>query len=196
MNDAADLQPRDLRIFKEHFLSLEQDFINTIPFVEVHPKNFDAFSTQYLKLILAVGAEIDVVTRLLAQRCNPNKQFRGMKGRSEAIYSKYDLFHFAAVKPQDKLLAIGLEGAGLAPWGVWFPGEININGQVQKNISKEPDWWTAYNELKHHRHLNFEKANQKTAMDSMAALFIAIKYLYIDVGSSPHRFEGTFFKLA
>ena len=49
----------------DYFLSIEEDFIRTIPFVEPREGNFDTYSTQYAKILLAAASETDTVLKRL-----------------------------------------------------------------------------------------------------------------------------------
>ncbi len=48
------------------------------------------------------------------------------------------------------------------------------------NTEENPDWWAAYNKVKHHRNSFFAEANQKNTLNSVGALLICnIYYLSI-----------------
>jgi hypothetical protein len=41
-----------------------------------------------------------------------------------------------------------------------------------------PDWWRAYNEVKHHRHERYNSANLKNALNAVADLFLIALFHY------------------
>jgi hypothetical protein len=58
-------------------------------------------------------------------------------------------------------------GLELKPWRAW----------AIKN-GKPPQWWTAYNKIKHHRNTEYMQGNLKNAIYSVCGLFIMVLYLY------------------
>jgi hypothetical protein len=50
--NAVDLQPW------RYFISIEADFVETLNFVDLDPKNGSAFSNEYAKLLLLIGSEV------------------------------------------------------------------------------------------------------------------------------------------
>jgi len=41
-----------------------------------------------------------------------------------------------------------------------------------------PYWWTAYNNIKHHRDSEYHRASLKNALNAVAGLFVVVLYLY------------------
>ena len=56
-------------------------------------------------------------------------------------------------------------GLELCPWSNW-----------QNN--KKPDWWDAYNNVKHDRHKKYSDANLKNVLNSVAGLLVLVLHLY------------------
>jgi hypothetical protein len=57
-------------------------------------------------------------------------------------------------------------GMKLKPWSNW-----NV-------VNGVPDWWTAYNKIKHHRDSEYHRANLRNALNSVAGLFVVTLYVY------------------
>ena len=158
----------DTKNFKQNYISyyllLEKDFENTIPYLTVAEDNYNAYSSVYLKLLLTIGSEIDVVLGVLAKEYEASCRENGF-GCSRIIM-KYE--------PDIKKLKVRLreENISILPW----------------ECEKIPDWWTAYNEIKHNRYedavkfdcskKNYQFANQKNVLYSLAALFSLEMYAY------------------
>src|SRR5437870_5618451 len=51
-----------------HFLALESDFAATSRYVEFSRNNFATFSIEYVKLLLAIGSEVDVLCKLICEK--------------------------------------------------------------------------------------------------------------------------------
>ena len=65
-----------------HYKLLEEDFKSTFSYVTLEPDNYDTYSSIYLKILLSIGSEIDILKKYLASliksdfnenRDNPNK---------------------------------------------------------------------------------------------------------------------------
>lgn len=54
-----------------YFPTIEEDFIKTIPFVEPSKDNFDTYSTQYAKILLAAASETDTILKRLCKAIDP-----------------------------------------------------------------------------------------------------------------------------
>lgn len=144
-----------------YFLSLEQDFIKTSDYVEVCRGNLKTFSIRYLQLILSIGSEVDVVMKRICELINPKKKFKNsnMDEKRKVIVGKYPKF------ANIRISVIRYESLLIYPWEDWKK-ETN------------PDWWHAYNDLKHERNLYFGKANLSNTIHSLAGLFGVLLYLY------------------
>lgn len=150
--------------YVNHYLLLEKDFEETKQYVTVTQDNFDTYSVAYLKLLLTIGSEIDVMLEVLAKEYDSNKKESGF-GCTKVILNH---------EPDIKQLEIRLrdENITILPWA----------------CDTIPDWWTAYNEIKHNRYeaaiifnpekKYFQYANQKNVLYSLAALFSLEMYAY------------------
>ena len=117
--------------FKKNYLShyslLETDFVSTFNFVSVEEDNYKTYSNIYLKLLLAVDSEIDIMKKFVAKLYNPS--FNENKGNVNAEILRYfpDI-RTIEIKYRDNEKIY-------QPW----------------NFQGEPEWWTVYNEIKHNR---------------------------------------------
>jgi hypothetical protein len=57
-------------------------------------------------------------------------------------------------------------GLTLTPWENW------------NSPDGVPDWWTAYNKIKHHRHSEYHRGNLQNALNAVAGLYVMVLYLY------------------
>lgn len=148
-----------------YLLALERDVEQLSRFVEFDEKNFDCFSIEIARLLLASGAEVDVVCKQLCVTIDPNSAAATIGAyRTEITPVLPSIPDFEVLLPRF--------GLRLKPWDEWH----NANGV--------PFWWTAYNKAKHHRHREYGKANLKNALNAVAGLFVVILYLYNDEARS------------
>lgn len=150
--------------YLNHYLLLEQDFKTTTEYVTVSEDNYSTYSVAYLKLLLTIGSEIDVMLELLAKLYEPTTKENGF-GCSKVI-----LKHETDIKSLE--IQVRNEGFSLFPW----------------NWACIPEWWTAYNEIKHNRFEDatmfnparkyYQYANLQNVLSSLAALLSLELYAY------------------
>ncbi len=142
-----------------YLLALEQDLERLSRFVEFDAKNFNCFSIEIARILLAAGAEVDVVCKQLSVCLNPSSKASTIGAYRAEIMAAFPCIpNFVMLMPR-----FGLE---LKPWDEW------------RKTEGVPFWWTAYNKAKHHRDSEYERANLKNALNAVAGLFIPVLYLY------------------
>lgn len=142
-----------------YLLALERDVDRISRFIEFDARNWDCFSIEIARVLLAASAEVDVVAKALCQVIDP-------ASAAENIHAYRDeIVPWCAVLP-DFAVALPRFGLQLKPWTEW---------SKKKGV---PLWWTAYNKTKHERATNYEKANLKNLLNSVAGLYVLVLYLY------------------
>lgn len=152
------IQTQDRCKHWDYFLSVERDLQIIARYVEFEEDNFDVYSIEIARLLLAACAEVDVVCKQLCRRLDNGSRAGSIEAYREGI-TKYlpDFGRFRAIAPR--------YGLQLRPWANW-------------NTGKVPDWWTAYNKMKHHRHSHFAHGNLKNSINAVAGLYVVTLYLY------------------
>lgn len=156
--------------YLSYYLLLESDFKDTFNYVSVEKNNYITYSNIYLKLLLAIGSEIDIIKKFVAKLFVPN--FDEKKDNVNEIILKC----FPEIKEIE--IKARFNESLIKPW----------------HYEKEPEWWTAYNEIKHNRLEDASKfdsskkyyqyANLENVILSLSALFslefIAYRKLALD----------------
>jgi hypothetical protein len=135
-----------------YFLALESDVERLARFVEFTMSNFETHSIEMAHLFLAASSEVDVVVKQLCSLINPESNAGDI-----AAYRSVLLEGLPEMSGTDVL--VPRYGLSLQPWDHWLH-------------DKTPDWWHAYNKVKHQRGENFRLANLKNVLNSMAGLFV------------------------
>jgi hypothetical protein len=139
-----------------YFLAIERDLDVLSRYVEFHGDNFKCYSLEIARILLAAGAEADVVCKLLYQPGGSRSD--GIDAHRRHVTEAFPaLPTFGVLMPQF--------GMALTPWLNW-------------KFEKVPDWWTAYNKIKHQRDSHYHEANLFNAINATAALFVVVLYLY------------------
>lgn len=142
----------------QYVLMLDSDLKKMSRFVDIRQENFETFSIEFVRLLLAAGSEIDVVAKLLYKKIHSVHSAKNIDDCRKGITAKYSNFYQLKITiPQSKL--------EFTPWEVW------------KN-EQTPFWWKAYKEVKHQRDNHFQDANLKNTLNAIAGLFTMILCLH------------------
>jgi hypothetical protein len=153
---------------------IEKEFRRAIQYVSLSDDNGDTYSDFFVKIILQIGSEIDVVAKALCKEINPRSTADKIdKYRSELLQT-YPEIEFVTVKCND---------ITTVPWKSWS--------------SSSPAWWKIYNGIKHNRgdfetydgvtKENFKFANLSNTVASLSGLYLFENYLYKHViDANPH----------
>jgi hypothetical protein len=142
-----------------YLLSIERELEQLSRYIEFDERNFQTFGIEIARLLLACGAETDVVCKQICLGLNPTSTAGSIHPyRNELLAAFPALPGFEVTLPR-----FGLQ---LHPWDEWSqPDGV-------------PHWWTAYNKTKHERHAEYRRANLKNTLNAVAGLFVMVLYLY------------------
>lgn len=142
-----------------YFLALENDLAVLSRYVEFSNENFACYSLEIARILLSAASEVDVVSKQLCQKINTNSSASNIHQYRNEIKGSYPAIpNFKVTMPR-----FGLE---LTPWLNWNETE------------GVPEWWTAYNKVKHHRNTDFHRANLKNSLNAVGGLFIVTLHFY------------------
>jgi hypothetical protein len=154
------IQSAATKLHWNFFLAIEGDVKTLSRFIEFHPSNFDCFSLEIARVLLAASSETDIACKQVCLSFNAASQARNINDyRTELLAAIPHLPDFEVTVPRHSLT--------LKPWDEWHDP---LNGV--------PLWWTAHNKVKHERHSHYKDANLKNALNAVAGLFVILLYLY------------------
>jgi hypothetical protein len=142
-----------------YLLAIENDLENLSRYIEFDEKNYDCFSVEIARILLSSSAEVDVVCKQLCRKIDKSSS-------AENIYQYRDEIKKAYPQILDFEVLLSRYGLELKPWSNW------------QDPDGVPDWWTAYNKVKHYRDSEYHRANLKNAVNSVAGLFVMNLYFY------------------
>jgi hypothetical protein len=141
------------------FLALEKDLEVLSRYIEFTETNFTCYSLEISRILFSAASEVDVVAKQLCVKINPTSSASNINQYRDEIRTAYPrLQSFKVTIPR-----FGLE---LTPWSNW------------SDVTGIPDWWTAYNKVKHHRNTDYHRGNLKNCLNAAAGLFVVILYFY------------------
>lgn len=143
-------------MYWKHFLALERDLELISHYVEFDQRNFSVFSVELIKLLLALGSEIDVVMKAMCLDIDPSNKPDNINAYREIVLNQYPRLPQLRVKHIESAII-------LKPWAEWANG-------------KNPQWWKAYNEVKHDRTHKYSSGNLQEVLNASAGLLVAVLY--------------------
>jgi len=154
-----------------HYISLEKEFLKTTTYVSLGCNNNKTYSDAFLKLLLAIGSEVDVTMKFFCRLLDST-----FSGNSIEHYRSCIEEHRPTYFDQEVSVREGL--MNIKPWA-------NRNS---KNKVISPFWWNAYNKCKHNRtevgEINGERkeyykfANLEYTLAALGGLYQTILYSY------------------
>lgn len=138
-----------------YFRTLCEDVEHFGRFVELVPENYGTYSIEIVRLLLTIGSEIDVVLKLICEAIDPSSKAKNITGYFRVISKHYPEFPETIITSKIDYHT--------APWREWREG-------------KTPEWWRAYNDVKHERNRFFSAANIGNLLEALAGLCVAVNY--------------------
>ncbi len=175
-----------IRDYWSYYIELENEFINTIKYVELCKDNYKAYSFEYLKLLQAICSEIDIVGKLVA--CSFNSGFKVDRTTNIRKWGYEVQQDFPDL--QSKSVYINGPRYEFVPFKNWkyVTKTTKRNAKIicLDSNCKGLFWWNDYTFVKHARTLrddsgvlNYSKANLKNVVYSLSALYL-LERLYME----------------
>lgn len=147
-----------------YFLTIEKDLEHLSRYVEFAINNYGTFSIEMARLLLVASSEIDVLMKSLCQDFFPDKPIKCIHDFIEQVpFAIPEMHSFRVTIPRHRI--------SFCPW---------VSLSHEKKDDKVPEWWNAYNKVKHQRAMFYQKANLFNTISSIGALFILNLYFYKD----------------
>ncbi len=144
----------------EYFLTVESELVTCARYVAFTEDNYLCYSNEFAKVILLAASEVDSIFQELCKHLGKPA-------------TKINQYHPVLVQrfPKIKACQLSIERYRLdfQPWEDWA-------------AAKSPAWWSAsYNKLKHDRFANFKSATLSSALNAVAAQFLAAQLYHTAV---------------
>lgn len=154
-----------ISLYWNYYLQLENDFFELEPYIALDELNKTAYSTKYLQLIVSVCGEIDTLCKRLSISID-NELDEDKCGIDD--YRRIIMNNYYSIS-EEVVVVYNRDYHSIQPWKAW-------------SYKHNPDFWNAYNRMKHHRDKEFngregyKYATQKNAVESVAALYVILQY--------------------
>lgn len=155
----------------DYYLLLEDDLREILEYIEPCNDNFQTYGPKLVKLLLAAGSEIDVAFKDLIRIKDPE----ALNMRGDRVNMSF-FRKFAQTNLCQEFFGVetGIARSQFSciPWDAWWKTSKGNTDPIPTESSLP--WWTAYNNVKHHRTENYNQATLNNVLEAMAALFILI----------------------
>jgi hypothetical protein len=199
--DAAwNIVPQNVRPHWNYFLALERDFETVSRYIEFCPDNASTYSIELAHLLFSAASEVDTLAKCICSVLDPNETPQNINDYRRIIKAgeeseTYNLESPTATprtlkeehKQRMSELKVFLPRHNLecVPWENWKEGNLDPKNQ-------RPEWWRAYNQVKHQRNTHYNRATLSNAFQALAGLLV-MNYFHcrfdLTKADLPRRYE-------
>ena len=156
------------QIHWDYMLLLEKDLADIFEYIEPCPENTDTFGPKTVKLLLAVGAEVDATFKDLAKIVDPSCGSATKKRPTIEDHCEMAQMH---LQSEFDRVEVQFAGSDLVyePWSSWWKDDAMVR---VANGKEAPGWWSAYNKVKHRRADSYDKATLGNLLAAFSGLFV------------------------
>lgn len=157
-----------LERYWKQFLLMEKELRKTDLYTTISRDNFETYSDNYLKILLQIGSEVDVVAKVLCREINSSSTADTIVGYRSELLTAF---------PEIEQVTVRCKDIDIKPWDGWS--------------NDSPVWWKVYNGVKHNREKietygnlpreNYKFANLENVIKAMAALYLLEIYLFTKI---------------
>ena len=137
----------------QYFLKLESDFHAATRYIPCCETNDTTCSIEFAQQLVCINTECEAVAKKICKIIDPKNPAANMGHYKQTILKKFPDMHKAMVR-------LDRFHRTVHPFAEWN----SSGGRLE--------WWNAYQDIKHHRDSNFEKANLKNTLEALCALLI------------------------
>ena len=152
-----------VNLYWKQYIMIEKEFRKTTKYVALDSINFKTYSDAYIKLLLQIGSEVDIVAKALCKEINNASNAKNINHYQLEIITRFTDFPDVVVNGKS---------IDFVPWDSW-------------KQSSSPIWWKTYNNVKHDRNNkddglieNYKYANLENTINALAGLYQLELYLY------------------
>lgn len=139
------------------FLSIEKDMLETSRYIEPNGQE-QTYSFEFYKIIMLACSEIEAAFKQICNSIDDKNSCGDIGHYKGLILKRYPRIGETLV------IVPRWNGKNLYPFKEWGQGHLK--------------WWDAYQHIKHSRYSSLRDASYENAVNTLAALFVLILYLF------------------
>jgi len=160
MSDKRSAKPKMLNdSCWNYFLKLESDFYATARYLGASKTNDTTCSIEFAQQLVCINTECEAILKKICKRIDSKNPAANMGHYKRTLLQKFPKIYNEAIR-------IDAFGRTIQP----FVGWNLTHGRL--------DWWNAFQDVKHQRENNIEKANLINTLNALSALMILERHLY------------------
>ena len=114
-----------LQLYWKNYISIEKEFVQTLNYVALDEENYNVFSSAYIKILLQIGSEIDIVAKSFCIFRDKSLKLKNINDY------KYEIMKRETDFGNTKVIVLqGNDICPIKPWKVW-----NDNNCIGKDIN-------------------------------------------------------------
>lgn len=157
------------------YLSIENELRSVFEFIEPAEQNIHTFSTRLYSLLLRACTEVEL-------NCREILEANGLREKNKNFnVETYKLLEHSSFLSKYEISFENWRVADASGNIEYIDKKFFPFKNFDLGISRSPDWYQAYNKVKHNRSEQFEKANLENCMNAVAAVLVL---LYSQFGAS------------
>jgi hypothetical protein len=157
-----------------YFLALEKDFETVSRYIEFCPDNANTYSIELAHLLFSAASEVDTLAKCICSILDPTETPQNINEYRRIIKAGEDSETYClGPSPQKPALLKDEHKQRLSELKVYLPRH-NLECIPWDNWKQDinPDWWRAYNEVKHQRNQHYNRATLSNAFHALAGLLV------------------------
>lgn len=158
--------------------AIESDLIRLFEFIEPHDKNLDAFSNRAYEILLRAATEFESNCKSILSAHNYVK--RDTNGNPVGP-ERWNMQDYKRIEAATRLSEYELRLT------LWSGSPRNLKPLSPWSTGRKLSWYQDYNTVKHNRVDQFQLANLKNVVDSVAALFAILFAQFNILAFSAHE---------
>lgn len=147
-----------------YFLGIESDLLDISKHIELNEDNYANLSINLARLLISASSEVDVVAKLICSRIDIISRPKNIFDYRNTLVSGFTALGFPEIfKIETHAPRFHLT---FTPWEAW------------ERDKESPEWWSAYNNVKHQRGRYFKSANLGNTLNAVSGLFVLLLVYY------------------
>lgn len=157
--------------FWNNYRSIESDFLRFLEYTPYCPSNKKMYSPKLTGLLLQIGGYVDSAFKEMAKYFRPYAYKKKRNTRAKRVRPIVNIVDAFAVYETVYILSLNNGGKLIAKLELVADKELYPFASFSSNY-QGPQWWEAYNEVKHNYSLHIRKASIDNVLDGLAGALL------------------------
>ena len=157
--------------FWNNYTSIESDFLRFLEYAPYCPSNKKIYSPKLTGLLLQIGGYVDSAFKEMAKFFRPRTYEKKRSAPARRVRPIADIVDAFCLYETIYSLSSNNGGKLIAKLELVGDKELHPFASFSSNYQR-PQWWDAYNKVKHEYSLHYRKASIDNVLDGLAGAFL------------------------